>query len=210
MTIKSKSDLQEIQRTAGPPDVDPHRLVYAAQKAADAPDVSQDVLVEIDAELEKQLTRSRNFKSGASKKIQKYDEDYRESKELLADLVERKAETRKNYLQKKIGAFANKFQETDDDIGRPDDLDFTICLLETEIDTVTKELDYIKAVLGDAADEDAPSDDNGEDLGGENVNREIPDTKEDNANQEVAQKLIAEEEEEDIADPVIIADDALE
>jgi hypothetical protein len=207
MTIKSKRALEEIRLAAGLPEVDQHRLVYAAHKAADAPDVSQEVLLEIEAELDKQLTRAKNFKSGASKKVQRYDEDYKETKALLAHLVDKKAEARKNYLQKKTGAFANKFQETDDDIGRPDDMDFTIHLLEMEIDAVTKELDYIKAVLGDAADDDVPQDENDEDPGEGNAGPEGGDIQEVDISPESGQAHLEEDvEEEDIADPAVVGE----
>jgi hypothetical protein len=105
----------------------------------------------IEAELDARIKESKMFKGGASQKIAQLDLEYTAAKELLEHLAEERADVRREYLQKKTARFVNKFQDTDDDIGRDDDMDVTIEILQAEIDAVTGELEYIKTVLGDDA-----------------------------------------------------------
>lgn len=136
-----------FQPTKKPDRIDKQRLVYVAQKAAVSKNIPVDTMDEILNELDKQLKRSIQFETKASK-------EYKELGMLYSYYVKKKKKVEKDFEAKRQ-EYAHVHQEfenkqtikRDEKIGFDDDVDFTIELLKEEIEAAQKEIEYLKTAF---------------------------------------------------------------
>ena len=136
--------------------LDKQRLIYTAQKAADAPDVSGKVITEISQELDKQIGLSMKFEETANKEIEKRQGDFRAMKKEEARMAALRKETRLRYLKVKNDRKGDEKDKSHEIIGNEeDDIDTAIAILELEIDAVQRDIAYLKSAFGDDEEEEA-------------------------------------------------------
>ena len=135
--------------------IDKQRLIYTAQKAADAPDVSGKVITEISQELDKQIGIAMKFEEAASKDIDKRQADFKAMKKEEARMAALRKELRLRYLKVKNDRKGDEKDRVHEVIGNEeDDIDTTIAILELEIDAVKRDIDYLKSAFGEDEEEE--------------------------------------------------------
>lgn len=123
------------------------RLIHIAQKASFAPDIGEDTLREILAELDRQLETSRNEKPVIDKRTAESNKKKEEMSKEEAKLAKKHKNVRQLYLEEKsTRSFEEKLMQNDL-MGSDEDIDSTIEIMQMEIDAVQKEVDYLKLVF---------------------------------------------------------------
>ena len=135
--------------------LDVQRLIYTAQRAADAPDVSGKTITEISQELDKQIGYALKFEEKATAKIEQLQSDYQYMKKAHEKLLAKKKETRLKYLKMKNNRQFEEKQKMREIIGSEgDDIDTTILVLELEIDAAKRDIEYLRAAFGEEGEEE--------------------------------------------------------
>ena len=135
--------------------LDVQRLIYTAQRAADAPDVSGKVITQISQELDKQIGLALKFEERATAKIEQLQNDYKFMKKACDKMAKQKKDMRLRYLKVKNDRQADQKEKMREIIGHEaDDLDTTILVLELEIDAAKRDIEYLREAFGEDEEED--------------------------------------------------------
>ena len=158
-TDKSK-DKGETKKKVKKIEINKQKLVFVAQKAANSVDCSPEIMQKIIAELDKQISVSKQFEEKANQNMDNLDFEYEEMKKEKDELTKQYDKKRKEYLRLHKQNEEREIIKRDEKIGFDDDVDFTIEMLENEIENATKEINYIKTAFEDLDKSESNNDNN--------------------------------------------------
>jgi hypothetical protein len=124
------------------------RLVFAGVKAAGDWQAPEEVLQEILKEIRDRLAEVAASKPTRLERVKTLQFKKEALQASVADLAVKRAAVRQRYLQKKTAQFEDQSRKVEESVGREDDVDFTINLLEQEIETVQAEVEYLREAFG--------------------------------------------------------------
>lgn len=187
------SDINKnFQTTQKPDKIDKQRLVYVAQKAAISKNVPIDTMDEILNELDTQIAHLTQFESKANKEFEELGMLYSYYVKKKKKATEKYEEKRREYgkVHKEL---ENKLTvKRDEKIGFDDDVDFTIEILNEEIETIQKDINYLKVAFSDEDQkEDIEKEDNEKD------DEKEKEEEEEEEEEEIEEIEVIEEEEEE-------------
>lgn len=128
--------------------IDREKLVYVAQRAADASNVPVDTMDAILNELDTQISILTQYETRSTKEYEDL-EMLQNHYETQIKKAKEKYENKKREYDRIHKERENKIQiKRDEKIGFDDDVDFTIELLQEEIHAVKNEIKYLNAAFG--------------------------------------------------------------
>ncbi|OHS96201.1 hypothetical protein TRFO_10146 [Tritrichomonas foetus] len=140
------------------PVVDKQRLVYVAQKAASAINTKKETMEEILNVMDEQIQNSVQFERNAYKRVDDLNFEFKNMTKEKNRVVAIYNQKRQEYLKIHKENDNRDIVKRDEKIGFDDDVDFTIEILESEIEAAQKEIEYLKTAFEDISDLDEDDD----------------------------------------------------